>query len=333
MKIAHFPCQPHCFTYGGFDIQMNRVIDLLNVKDLNSTRINLWERSCDFEIAHFWGATESHNHTMSFCKERDIKIVLSALFPPKSKKEEIVQFIKSKLLKTLKITRSYNLADAIIVINEDQARFAHKILGIERDKIHLIPTMLDDAFFNVESKPSVNNSQLNNFCICVGTICKRKNQIALMLAAKKKNHQVVLVGSIDNSNPSYSKDFLNLIQENPKLFRHFTSIGASELKSLYQNCSCVACVSFVETEPASILEAMIFNKPLIVANRPFSKNPVFKGVSLCDPENVDSISNSLEGIKSLNKFNYPNFNSEAYKASNVISTYNILYSKLLSAFT
>ena len=84
IKVLHFPCQPHFFSYGGFDIQMNRVIELTNNSEVVSKKVDLWSKSEQFDIAHFWGVSESHKRNVMFCKNNGIKTVVSGLFSQKS---------------------------------------------------------------------------------------------------------------------------------------------------------------------------------------------------------------------------------------------------------
>jgi glycosyltransferase involved in cell wall biosynthesis len=331
LSIAHFPFQPHCFAYGGFDIQMNRVIDLLKETDVNTIRIDFWDKDSRFDVAHFWGATESHTPIIYFCKERNIKVVLSALFPPLSNFSTIIKFIKSNLLKLFNISRSYNLADCILVINDEQAIFANKILGINKNKIIVIPTMLDDIFFQSKSVKKECPTQLNNFCLIVGTICERKNQISLMHAAIRLNQTVVFVGRIDLKNSVYSLSFWKLLNENSHLFQHFESLTSDDLFVLYKRSSIVACISHQETEPASILEGMIFNKPILAGNKPYGRNSKFKGVIHVDPTDLDSITKGLEKASKIKNVKYSNFNSVNHRWNNVIESYLNIYKSLISS--
>lgn len=99
IKVLHFPCQPHFFSYGGFDIQMNRVIELTNNSEVVSKKVDLWSKSEQFDIAHFWGVSESHKRNVMFCKNNGIKTVVSGLFSQKSFKAKCKQKIFNSLNK------------------------------------------------------------------------------------------------------------------------------------------------------------------------------------------------------------------------------------------
>ena len=84
--VIHFPSQPHFFSYGGFDIQMNRIIEMTNSEHITAKKVDSWSRNESFEVAHFWGASDSHKRNIQFCKANGIKIVISGLFPQYSLK-------------------------------------------------------------------------------------------------------------------------------------------------------------------------------------------------------------------------------------------------------
>ena len=72
IEILHFPAQPHFFSFGGFDIQMNRVIENLNNYDVKSTKVDLWNINQKLDIAHFWGTSNSHFSNIELCKKNSI---------------------------------------------------------------------------------------------------------------------------------------------------------------------------------------------------------------------------------------------------------------------
>jgi glycosyltransferase involved in cell wall biosynthesis len=162
----------------------------------------------------------------------------------------------------------------------------------------------------------------------VGTICERKNQLALMHSAIQLNHPIVFVGRIDLNNSDYTKAFVKLLNENAHLFQHFEALPSDELLALYQSSSVIACISHQETEPASILEGMLFNKPIIAANRPFAKNRKFAGIILVEPTEVNSITRGLENALRKKVVYYSNFKSINHYSRDIVDLYVNLYKKL-----
>src|SRR6185437_15107033 len=80
MKIRFVPAQPHCFTYGGFDIQMHRTIEVLRTRGIDARPLDFWSRNLDFDIIHLWGFdTGAHMTTARFAKAYGKNVVLTPL--------------------------------------------------------------------------------------------------------------------------------------------------------------------------------------------------------------------------------------------------------------
>jgi glycosyltransferase involved in cell wall biosynthesis len=324
-SIGHFPAQPHCFVYGGFDIQMNRVIDLLEAKGTSSIRVNPWDETCNFTVAHFWGGDESHALAFRFCRERGIPTIFSVLLPNPTSSFDFRQRARAWARRLIKGKQYYANADAVLVINEAQAQVAEQVVGIPRARIWVVPTIIDSIFLQKLDIPERNP---NGHILCVGTICSRKNQLNLLRAALSTNNHVVLCGRFDDSEPAYRVAVEQELSNNPSRFHQISDVSPEVLQQLYLECSVLACVSNHETEPASILEAMICQRPIVTANRPYGRNSKFSGVYFCDPQNKFSITAAL--IKAIENPVpiYSNFNSDCHSSVNVISSYQKIYNAI-----
>ena len=324
MKIGHFPAQPHCFAYGGFDIQMNRVIDRISAENVPVVRINPWDRGVSFGVAHFWGGDESHATALRFCMERDIRTVVSVLLPNVSgasaKKLAARGFVRRLVIGPPISTK----ADIVTVINDQQAAVAREVLRLPDARIRVIPTIIDEAFF----EPAECKIDLpEGYVLCVGTICRRKNQLTLLQAAHKTGHRVVLCGQYDDADPTYQQEVEAEIAASGGRYIRLSGLSAYQLRALYEKCSLLACISDHETEPASVLEAMIVGKPVLISHRPFADNPKFRGCTRCDPYNFDAMA---RGIREASEAaaHYPDFLPLQHRASSVVASYIALYRDL-----
>ena len=321
-KIGHFPAQPHCFAYGGFDIQINRVIDLLQARGIASVRVNPWEQKCDFKIAHFWGGHESHALAYRFCRERGIPSVFSVLLPNPPSALMFGLRARAWARRLVKGQQFYANADAVLVINDAQKQVAEHLVGISCDRIRVVPTIVEPIFFQESVAPKHNP---NGLILCVGTICSRKNQLGLLRAAASMSNDVFLCGRFDDSEPAYRAAVEQELRKNPVRYRQIQDVPAEALRKLYLQCAVLACVSYHETEPASILEAMICKRPAVAADRPYGHNPKFSGVYLCDPQNESSIRAAL--IKAIESPvpKYLRFDPQSHRAEAVIDCYRQVY--------
>ena len=62
----------------------------------------------------------------------------------------------------------------------------------------VIPNGVDPLFFYAKPDKFINRFQLKDFILCVGRICRRKNQKALITAAADLGKTVVLIGPIND---------------------------------------------------------------------------------------------------------------------------------------
>jgi glycosyltransferase involved in cell wall biosynthesis len=320
--VGNFSAQPHCFAYGGFDIQMNRVIDLLNVHNMPSVRVNPWIQKREFSIAHFWGGNNSHNLAYSFCREHGIPSIFSVLLPNPSSSLSLGMRARSLGRRLIKGRQFYARADAVIVINQLQAQVAEQVVGIPKSRIWVIPTIVDEVFFQRSSAPLRDK---RGIILCVGTICHRKNQLSLLHTAARLELDVVLCGRYDDAEPIYRDSVQRLIRKNPSRFTQIQDVSPEVLLNLYEQCSVLYCASHHETEPASILEAMICERPVLTANKPYGRNPKFFGAHLCNPNDEYSIGAAL--IKAIENPvpKYQLFDPHSHSAEYVIDSYRAVY--------
>ncbi|MBW8846952.1 MAG: glycosyltransferase [Burkholderiales bacterium] len=324
MNIGHFPAQPHCFAYGGFDIQMNRVIDLIAAENVPMVRVNPWDREVRFGVAHFWGGEESHATALRFCAERGIRTAVSVLLPNASGGAAKKLAARGFARRLVKGPPAYTKAEIVTVINDQQATFAREVLRLPEARIRVIPTIVDEVFF----EPTVRSKSLpESYVLCVGTVCRRKNQLTLLRAAHKTGHRVVLCGHYDDADPAYRQEVQAEIDASGGRFCRLSGVSARQLRELYENCSLLACISDHETEPASVLEAMIVGKPVLTSERPFADNPKFRGCTRCDADSVDAMARGIREACGA-EARYPDFVPHQHRASSVVASYIALYRDL-----
>ena len=327
--ILHFPAQPHFFSFGGFDIQMNRIIDYTNRQICNARKANVWSPNEYFDIAHFWGNTIAHSINIRFCKENNKKVIISGLFPYYNgsiikAKAQIMNYIGRRL----GYLRYYEDVDIITVINEDQFITLSNYFKFPSKKIRIVPTILDDYLF--EHDASQLKTLNGDSILCVGTICQRKNQINLAKAALELRKTIHFVGRFDDREKHYMNEFIELQRSSNGLINHSSDINIEELVELYKNSSMIACISLVETEPASILEGMFFSKPLLISNQPFGRNRKFNGAVFCDENDIHSIKMGITKALGLEPpVIYNNFDKYENYSQNVLPKYKNIYEELL----
>jgi len=161
-----------------------------------------------------------------------------------------------------------------------------KDFNVPKDKIKVVTNGC-----NLSEYQQMLSLPYNNFVLCVARIEELKNQINLIKACKLANLNLILVGSLSISQRGYYE----------KLFEHLDDkriyIGPlphDELIHYYKACSIHALVSHFETCGLSTMEAIHFNKNVVVSDVGYVRSVFGDIPTYCNPDSVDSISSALK---------------------------------------
>ena len=118
MKIKFFPFQPHCFAFGGFELQMLSAFEAIQKKGIMVEKMDIWSRDNDFDILHCWGAEISNYYNFYWAKKTTKKIVVTSLSSYYETNIERLRFLVSVLFYRQRFVKEmYTMADKIVVVN------------------------------------------------------------------------------------------------------------------------------------------------------------------------------------------------------------------------
>jgi len=130
-------------------------------------------------------------------------------------------------------------------------------------KTWLIPNAVDANFFQIERVEPPTP-----VILCVGDICLRKNQKALIAALDRltgeRSFELVFLGSSDVSDP-YTQDFFRLIERRPWC-RYDGFTAREKLKAYISQATLLVLPSLEDNCPMVVLEAMAAGLPVAAAN-------------------------------------------------------------------
>jgi glycosyltransferase involved in cell wall biosynthesis len=326
-SVNFFPYQSYNLTFGGFEVQIDNTfeaLDELNSKRFKFLRNNFWDKSFDYDIAHFWGLGTLNFESIKMAKYNNKKIIVTDLFPFFNPR-----FYISKYFGKLKsIHRILSYIDAIVVVSVEQKKFLLRLGLVDSNKIYVIPNIVGRSFFNLD----VSRTTYDNYLICVGNICQRKNQLNIAKAVINSELKLVFVGKCIGEDSFYANEFSKLIQNSTNIeWYNNVEANSSELVSLISRSRGLILPSLSETQPISLLEAIVLNKPVLTSNLPFGKQSIFSNAFLT--------SNILNPKKLAIDLVYFSNNSDKYIvdidknqfSSNLVATQYIkLYEKIVS---
>lgn len=333
MKVKYVPFQPHCFAYGGFEIQMLSTLEASIKSGVDAQKIDIWSRDNDFDILHCWGLGFHHYENIRWAKNGGKKVVLTALLSYyETFNERIRQFFSTYIKKAQYYIQIANMADVIVVVNELQAEACLKYFKVPSRRIHVVPNIVHPKYFENKidfSFPTKYN--VSNYVLVVGSVCARKNQLNLIKACIKKNMKLVIIGRLLEGEDAYGKQIEQAIDGNSNItWIKGLKANSDELISAYQGSSLVALPSYVEQQPITLLEAVAVQKPLLIANRAFSKQKYYLNAKCIEPESVESIEEGLLSIISEPSKYVPSLlTMDECREENVGNMYHQLYKKVL----
>ena len=138
MKVKYVPFQPHCFAFGGFEIQMLSALEACIKNGVQAEKIDVWSRDNDFDILHCWGLGFHHYENIRWTKHAKKKIVLTALLSYYENFDERIRHLFSTHIKKAQYyIQIANMADAVVVVNELQAEACNKYFKVPNKKIQV----------------------------------------------------------------------------------------------------------------------------------------------------------------------------------------------------
>lgn len=295
IAVRVVPVQPHCFAFGGFELQMIGAMESARQTGLDIKPLDAWRRVADFDIIHLWGFEVAHFQTAYWAHAARKKLVMSALLGYPSF-YLYLRNLGAKLASSSRLKfKMLPWISALTVVNAEQARYAVKILGIAADRVHVIPNIVDDIFFDPPSIADDFDVGFNDYVLCTGNVCRRKNQLTLVKACRKLGVPLLLVGDALIGEEEYGKAVAEAMHGMPNMaWIRGLAAGSDALAASYRNCLMFALPSYAEAQPISALEAAAAGKPILLADRSYARQEFFMNAAL---SSIESESHLIQGLK------------------------------------
>nr|WP_255550923.1 glycosyltransferase family 4 protein [Granulicella sp. dw_53] len=265
-------------------------MEAARVAGANIAPLDFWRKEADFEVLHCWGLELQHTNTVKWARTGGKRTVLSALVNYPGWKSWL-RHLASLAIGPARLRRPMLAAlDCITVVNEAQARYLIGTVKFPAEKVTIIPNVIEDIFFELAHSTHNALFEIENYVLCVGNICRRKNQLALVRACRKLGVPLLLVGNVLTGEENYG---LAVAQAMPvggrQRWIHGLEPGSVELAAAYREGTVFALPSYLEQQPISALEAAAAGKPLVLADLPYARQELYEGAVLADPRSEDSI--------------------------------------------
>ncbi len=322
MRVAFLSDYPFSFAFGGKEVQMLSYYEYINdnlSKQFTISKLDFWDKDFlkDIDVLHLFGYGNWYFDLLIPLKSKNsnIKIVISpTLYFDKIFVMQLKSYL-SKFTKGLDFFKYkriiFSLSDSIVVNSLSEKKQLITLFGkFLEPKIEVVYNSLEKSFFDLPANPDcfLERFKLNSgYLLSISFQDERKNSINLIKAFlsvfDKLKIPLVLIGSHRFQSKKLNDEFSNLINNNQDKIIQIEYLNRSTeiefIKSAILHCKAHVLVSFVETPGLANLEALAFNKPILVGKcdpveEYFKENAVY-----CNPNSLTSIE---EGILKVSQF-------------------------------
>jgi glycosyltransferase involved in cell wall biosynthesis len=331
MKVKYLPWQPHCFAFGGLEVQMLSTLKAVQDAGVNAEKLDVWSRDSDFDILHVWGFDNIHQVAVYFAKKSNKKVVITSLFQDFNSINRIIRHNISRFIGPVRpMIKLGEMADSIVVVNDIEIDIATRHFKIPSKKITYIPNIVDNKYYDLKNINGAFNG-ISNYVLCTGNICQRKNQLNLVKACKLAGVNLVLLGNQLPGEEKYGNEVQELIdKEDNMMWVKGIKENSAELLSAYKNCRIFALPSFQEQGPISVYEALAAGCKVLIADRKYAYQEFYKNVERVDPFSVNDIAKGLKKILSEGDGFVPPANiMDACRSENVGKQYKAVYERII----
>ncbi len=198
---------------------------------------------------------------------------------------------------------SCRMATKIIAISQQTKADLIRFFGTDPDKIEVIYQSCDNRFFTKLNDAEKKTVRLKfnlpeKFILSVGTIERRKNQLAILKAVVKENVDTTVV--ILGKPTVYMNDIIQFIHDSgickQVIFLHNTS--SDELQAIYQMAEVMVYPSFFEGFGLPVLEAQASGCPVITSNISSLPEAGGEGALYVNPADISEIGQAINKMLS-----------------------------------
>ncbi len=272
-------------TPGGGEIQLLKYEQYLLNAGADVVRYDPWRGGLDkADIFHFFSCMGGSVHLCNYAKARGIPLVISASL--------WLTEATMHLYPVAEIAAQLSLADAIVTNGDVESDRISTILGLSRERFHTVRNACD-PWFGEPVDPELFRStyQVHGpFVLNVGNIEPRKNQLALIRAAKQAGKPLILLGHIRDA--EYGKACL--AEAGPNV-RHLGALDHDSplLRSAYAACEVFCLPSTLETPGLAALEASAAGARLVITGEGSTREYFGDHALYVDSDDVQGIAVAL----------------------------------------
>ncbi len=292
---------------GGTKVQMDNFKSHLGKSDYEieifnpAKNYNLKE----YDLFHLFGAHVGTYHLGRAMHSLGMKMVVTPVFYSRRNPNQL-RFLTSLAKSFRGIWTEHlftkELCDMAKIITPNTQKEANLLidgLGVNKEKIKILPNGVDERFYNANPKPFIEKYKVKDFILYVGHIgWQRKNLLGLIRALTRIDYPAVFIGPVLNT--EYAEICLAEAKKNKNIMIIPGFASDSEmLASAYTASDVFVLPSVYETPGLAALEAGLAGAKIVITKNGGTDEYFENYAEYINPKKVESIYQGL--VKALAK--------------------------------
>ncbi|MBN1127103.1 MAG: glycosyltransferase family 4 protein [Sedimentisphaerales bacterium] len=289
MKILLHDDTPAYLCHGGKQVLAQKIYENLKLLNVDVDYARWWDPSQKCDLLHLFNCSST---MVAMAHEAGVKVIVTHIVDRLTNLSRTKRFGRQLLSYAIRNTLPTRLfqrfwwsmlsqVDALVYINQYEAKAAIDVYGVPRDKTHVILHGYDD-----DQKEQLQSGPRNacSHLVSLASIVPRKNTIRLAKAARDVGVPVVFIGKPFSEENAYYREFLKLVDD-----KHVIYVGyASEEEKIkwLTEASGFVLVSEAESGCIAVYEAAAVGLPMLLSGRPwaysYGKHPAIQYVEPSD---------------------------------------------------
>jgi glycosyltransferase involved in cell wall biosynthesis len=261
---------PFFLAHGGMQNMIECLMEELCSLGIQAEALRWWDAGQRGDVIHFFQRPSLGEVVLA--KQHGFKTVMTEvidIFASQPKGQLALHTLTVKLLgrfiPPLSQQREiYQMLDALVYITKHEMQVASWVFGWPIEKGLVIGHGLKSAVLEALAAPA----QTDDYLICVGTICGRKNMILLAKAAKLAEVPVLFVGKPLSERDPYFGEFQPLIDD--RYVRYIGYVDEETKWQLLRSARGFVLLSLGESGCLAVHEAAAAGLPLLLARLPWA---------------------------------------------------------------
>jgi glycosyltransferase involved in cell wall biosynthesis len=281
MKVLFDHNEPFLLAHGGFQILIEKTAEALRKEGIEVEYLRWWDPDQKGDLVHFFGRANPGN--IHFAQQKGMRYVMHELLTSqgsRTKSQILLQGLANRSIGRLLPAafrqplrwESYRKADAVLASTTWEAWIMCKLFPVENNKLHVIPTGVDDCFFRKaqlhSTKPEFFNEKFwTERLVCLATITERKRTIELAEASISAGVPLSFIGAPYSNRDLYFLKFLEIVERSKGLITHHSDLSApGKLAPVLQASRGFVLLSTMETQSTAALAAAAAGCPLLLSD-------------------------------------------------------------------